>query len=176
MEHYYGDIIRKLFLAGGIIMLLGLPFVYQSIPSPLTFAIFFVLVIIILAGFLSPRHRRAIAVDVLVAAVCLGTFEYYAINAYLAADGPFFFVNQVLAFVFFFALYYGTKTLRGIALYPHEKERRESPAIEVLKMQYASGDIRQKEFEKKLEHLRRAQNSSNHHEEEIEHVDSLGNG
>ena len=115
-RHYHGGVVRRLFLVAGVIMIVTLPLVSERISIPLfTASLFTVLVIGVGAGFLSPRQRWVIIADLLISALAFIVFAFAALDAYFAASAAsfFFWVNQTLALVFFFALYFASKTLRG---------------------------------------------------------------
>lgn len=113
MYHYYGDAIRILFLVAGVIMILTLPFFKNLIPMPVFFSVLALVIIATAAGLTSPTKRGVMILNVFVSLVAFSIFEYYAITQYGTVDPIFFFSNQALAIVFFFTLYYSTKTLRG---------------------------------------------------------------
>lgn len=112
--HYYGDIVRILFVTAGLIMLITLPFFGNLIPVPYFASIIIILTIAILAGLTNPVQKWIAMIDTGVSVVAFVGFEYYAIQAFSQkSDFLFFSINQVLAIIFFVALYYSTKTLRG---------------------------------------------------------------
>lgn len=113
-RHYYGDLARILFICGGLIMLTTLPILGNIVPVPYFVSIILILVLSVLAGVTNPVQKWINLVNVFVSVVAFVVFEYYSVDAYTHTKGFFFFfVNQVLAIIFFVALYYCTKTLRG---------------------------------------------------------------
>lgn len=116
LPHYYGDIVRKLFLWGGLIMLLTLPFFNQFLPVPAFVSMLAILVIGLVAGFTNPLQRWVMFLDIVVALVGLIAFEYHAVSQYSVIPLLLFLIDQLLAVIFFFALYFSTKTLRGITV------------------------------------------------------------
>ncbi len=114
---YHGDIVRKLFLLGGAVMLLAIPFDRGLLPLNTSVISILVLLIALLAGVTNPRQRSIMTVNILVAAFVLLVFEYYALNGFTNGDGLLVVViRQLLALNFFFALYFAAKTLRGALL------------------------------------------------------------
>ncbi len=117
--HYYGDIVRRLFVAAGIIMIIMMPVLQQSL-SALTFiSLAAIVAIAFFAGFTNPAQEKSVLWDTLVSLGALVIFEYHAILAYRAAQTFWnmnFVTNEVLAVIFFFALYYSMKTLRGMSI------------------------------------------------------------
>jgi len=114
--HYYGDIVRKLFLAGAIIMLLTLPVLNPLLPLPIFDSLLTIIILSLVAGLTSPRKKWTLFVNEIIAIGAVIAFEYYAVNYYIAysAESTIFLVNQLLAVIFLFALYYNTKTIRGM--------------------------------------------------------------
>ncbi len=116
-RHYYGDTVRILFMvAGGI--LLGLspshPELLPFSPLAITLAVLFVA---IFAGITNPKQFWIVVVDTVVSALGLAVFEYFAVESYrsgVPVGNIIFLAQQLLALVFFFALYYSSKSLRGM--------------------------------------------------------------
>lgn len=115
-EHYYGDIVRKLFLLAGILLLVAIPLDTELYASYLTLGIVAALTLILLAGFTSPRNRKTTVGDMVVAALGFVIFEYFAVNHYVVHQNFFemvFMLRQALALVFIIAVYFCSKTFRG---------------------------------------------------------------
>jgi len=93
-----------------------LPFFNDLLPQPIFFSILSVLLLIILSGYLSPRYKGLVAASVPVSAGAFLIFEYYAIQASqeMGVQSLFFVINQSLALVFLFAVYYATKSTRWL--------------------------------------------------------------
>ena len=113
--HYYGDVVRRLFIASALIMIGTLPFVNHLLPVSSVVSIIVVIMIGSLAGFLSPKKGWVIILDFVISMGGVLVFEVYAIDSYAKqqAGGLLFFINQTLAIVFLFALYYSAKTVRA---------------------------------------------------------------
>ena len=112
-SHYYGDAVRKLFLAAGVIMLVALPFFNQLLPVSVTTSLLAVLVISVVAGLTNPMQRWVMVLDVLLSLAAALVFEYHGIVGYTTSPLFLFLTNQALAIIFFFALYLSVKTLRS---------------------------------------------------------------
>ena len=113
--HYYGDIVRRLLLAAGIILLFAILVDREYLSFYLLVGVFGALAFTILAGLTSPLNRFVISANVVISAVMFLIFEYFAIDAYLKTMDFFdstFFLRQLLAVVFIAITYYSTKTLR----------------------------------------------------------------
>lgn len=120
-RHYYGDAVRFLFMLAAIIMLVTLPFLSGKLPVPIYVSILVILLIGILAGITNPLQKWISVLNAVIAVGASSIFEYYAVKSLVAYQVTtlYFITNQVLAFVFLFALYYSIKTLR--AMYLKEK-------------------------------------------------------
>ncbi len=112
--HYHGEVVRRLFMAGGAALLISLPLVRDVLPLNTSVLLILILLLAVLAGITNPKYKWIIFSDVVVAALALTIFEYYAISG-IAHDGTklVIIVRQLLAINFFFALYFAAKTLRG---------------------------------------------------------------
>ncbi len=114
--HYHGDAVRRFLLAGATIMLIALPLLNSFIPFPIAVSLFAIIILIVMAGFMSPGRNWVIILNEVIIIVAILIFEYYAVNYYISYSwsSPLFIVDQVLAINFLFALYYNTKTFRSI--------------------------------------------------------------
>ncbi len=119
-EHYYGDKIRVIFLVSGLVMLCSFPFFSSLIGVPVVISILSIIALVILGGLLSPVSRLMFWISSIVPIIGFVLFEYYAWYTFtnLPASVPlhvyFFWVNQFLALMFFFATYLSIKTLRSM--------------------------------------------------------------
>ncbi len=116
VTHYHGDIVRRLFLAAGALMLATTPFFQTRLPVSAYVGMAVVLVLDIAAAMMNPLMRRLAYFESLAALIGCATFEFYAIRDFDVSD-PLFWTNQALALLFFFALYYAVKTARAAALH-----------------------------------------------------------
>lgn len=117
LRHYYGDVVRKLFLVAALLMVGAYPLFYSFINVPHFLSILAVVIVVLLAGFQNPLHYFVPLINTLVAIIGFVLFEYKSTDVYLNADLyslEFFLVNQILALLFLAALYYSSKTLRGM--------------------------------------------------------------
>ncbi len=119
-RHYYGDVTRRLFIAGGIIVLVGMPFFADYLKQMVALSAFGVIGIALIAGFANPRSRNVQILLLLVSSAAVLFFESYA--AYLYSTVPlegrgllFVAATQILAIIFFLALYFSAKTVRGMS-------------------------------------------------------------
>lgn len=116
--HYYGDLVRFLFLLGAVVMLLTLPILNNLLPVSTFVSIFIILALALFAGFTNPRLKSTAIINTGVAIAGFVVFEYYAVSAYVTFGKftLFFTTNQILAIIFLIASYYSVKTIRGMLL------------------------------------------------------------
>jgi hypothetical protein len=120
IRHYYGDRVRILFILIAAIMLVTTPFLQERLPVPANISIFGVLVLAILAGFVSPRSRVIIVLNFLVSIGTLVIFGSQTIASYKISLDLFFWGNLIMSVLSLFALYYSSKTLRGNLMYKNQ--------------------------------------------------------
>ena len=115
--HYYGDDVRRLFIAGVIVMLVSLPFFGEYIRVSAFYYILGMIFIGLVAGFTSPVNRWIVALNLLISILALYFFESESIAAFNGCGTEkgkwYFLTNQLLAVIFLAALYYSAKTVRG---------------------------------------------------------------
>ena len=66
-SHYYGDIVRRLFLGAAALMLITLPFLQSFIPFPVFVSSFAALALTLCAGLIAPGRTWIVFLDLLVA-------------------------------------------------------------------------------------------------------------
>ena len=117
--HYYGDSVRTLFIIGGLIMIISYPFFSSFISLPIPLSIIGVIALAIFGGLMNPKQKWIMALNTIIPIVAFVIFEYAAVYTYLNLSPAqdvhvaFFWVNQALSLLFFFAAYLATKTFRG---------------------------------------------------------------
>ena len=119
--HYYGKIIRLIFIIGGLVMLVTFPFFGNLVNLPLPISIFIIILFVVLGGLINPLSKWVFILGSIIPIFALAMFEYYAFHTYqnLSAGSSsmniaFFWINQALALLFFFATYLSVKTLRAM--------------------------------------------------------------
>lgn len=115
IPHYHGDKVRILFVIAGLLMLFALPFYQHIIPIPIIFSILAILIIGFMAGITNPRLMSIALTDMIISLSGFFIFEYMSIS-FFDENKLFALVNQILAGIFFIAIYFSTKTLRGFLL------------------------------------------------------------
>jgi hypothetical protein len=111
--HYYGDVVRRLFLLSALLMTITLPFFAAEIPGPFELSIFVIPLLVLAAGLTSPSQTWSHFLNTFLAVAGSIVFEYYAVLSYQASDQKYFAVNQILTVLFLFATYFSVKTVRG---------------------------------------------------------------
>lgn len=120
--HYYGDVVRTLFIISGLLMIVSYPFFRSFISAPVSLSIVGFVAFAILAGLTSPKQKWIIVLNTITSIIAFVVFEYAAVYTYInltpAKDVhvAFFWVNQVLSLIFFFTSYLSTKTFRATFL------------------------------------------------------------
>lgn len=98
-------------------MIFSYPFFKTLINIPVWVAIGWVLIISIFAGLQTPRYRWSAMINVIVSTIAFCTFVYKSSNFYLSDLYPeqplYFWVNQLLALIFFFGIYFSIKSTRA---------------------------------------------------------------
>lgn len=112
--HYYGDIVRKLFIASAAVMIFFLPFIKDELGWPVFLSVCAVFILGLAAGFTTPRRLDMSFYNVVISLAGLLMFEFEAIVAYGKDNYSFllFWGSQLLAILFLFALYFSAKTFR----------------------------------------------------------------
>ena len=119
LSHYYGDKVRTLFMLGGLIMLISFPFFSRLLNLPIMASLFFFILLFLLSLLTNPKQKWIMILDILVSVVAVLSFEYHAVYTYSditpgdSLRAGFFWINQILALIFFFAAYLSTKSFRG---------------------------------------------------------------
>lgn len=116
--HYYGDMVRSLFMLAALVMLITLPFVNDLLPVSLPISILGILFLGIFAAITNPLQIWTTIFNVAISIIAFLIFEYYSIDAYykFSFQSLLFWTNQILSIIFLFAIYYSIKTLRGMFL------------------------------------------------------------
>lgn len=111
--HYYGDMIRKIFLICGFIMLSTLPFLKENISAPIFYSLLLILILAFFAGMTNPKLRYIVVGDIFVSLVGFSIFAFSAISRFDNFN-LFIVTNLALAALFLYAFYLSIKTFRGM--------------------------------------------------------------
>lgn len=110
----YSDIVRKLFLICGLVLLITLPFLRTTIPSGISYPIILILALTFFAGMTSPKQKHIIIGDIFVSVLGFAIFMYQATSKFTTFFDLFFITNFSLAILFLFAFYWSLKTIRSL--------------------------------------------------------------
>lgn len=116
IPHYYGDIVRRLFLVSGAVILIALPINNEVLPVHISITTALVIVMIIFAAITNPFQKWVAVVNVWMSGFAVLLFEFLAVVGYADDEMQLFMIRQILSLLFFFALYYSSKTLRAMLL------------------------------------------------------------
>ncbi len=111
---YYGDLVRKLFILCGLVILITLPFLKTLIPGPIYYSLTLVIVLAFFAGMTNRKFKKILVVDVIISGIGFIVFAYQAIMHFIGLFDLFFVTNLILAVIFLFAFYWSIKTARGL--------------------------------------------------------------
>lgn len=114
IPHYYGDLVRIIFIIGAIFVLLGIPTMASIFNIPAIIPIISVAILGITAGITNPVQLFSLRLNVAVSVIFLIFFAYMGWYSYASGVGGFAgFINQVSAVLFLIASYFSVKSLRG---------------------------------------------------------------
>lgn len=116
IPHYYGDVVRQLFIVAAALMLITAPFYASTLKVELPFEIAGALVLIALAALANPHSKLIMMGNAVVAGVGLVIFQTWALYTYSEASWMQFILREVLAVLFLAAFYFSMKTLRAFLL------------------------------------------------------------
>lgn len=118
IPHYYGDYVRRFFMAAALSMLLTLPFFPDMLPwAGSTWTLVFVIVLVFCAGLTSPRRKFVMFLNAVIALFGVLIFEYAAILRFASDPVMLTLFQQAEAVIFAYALYYIGKSIRGVRMY-----------------------------------------------------------
>lgn len=118
-RHYYGNVVRGIFVLVGLLMLATFPFFNDLVPVPLWLSIGIIAMLAVFGGLLNPAQRWILVVNTILPIVGLIVFQYEAAYAYAhipvteTRRVAFFWANEIVSLLFFIATYLAVKTARG---------------------------------------------------------------
>lgn len=114
IPHYYGDIVRILFIIAAVVVVGGAPLYSDALTQQMPFIIFAAIALVGLAALTSPKSVWSIRLDAVLAGVIAVVYETWALWGYQTGTAPQFVVRQVPALIGMFAFYFALKTLRAM--------------------------------------------------------------
>ncbi len=114
IPHYYGDLVRIIFIIGAVFVLIGIPYMTKALGVPAIIPIIAVAMLGVTAGITNPIQLFSLRLNVAISVIFLIFFAYIGWYAYNeGGNGVIGFSNQVGAVLFLIASYYSVKSLRG---------------------------------------------------------------
>jgi len=116
IPHYYGDLVRQLFIAVAVVWVAG-DAVYGGylLPLSLPAQLMALLLLIVLAALTGPHGRVVMLLNAIAAALGVFVIELFALPAQSTEPTIMLLLQELMAFFLIFALYYSIKTLRAYA-------------------------------------------------------------
>ncbi|HTR18666.1 MAG TPA: hypothetical protein VMH91_01635 [Candidatus Paceibacterota bacterium] len=124
LRHYYGDVVRILFVILALMIAISTPF-GGDVPFGLAVGVPTVLVLIILAGLTNPRGKLILMADAAVSIIGVILGEWFAIETFTQQAYISFAVLELICVLFLISLYFSMKTVR--AMESHMVGRAEPP-------------------------------------------------
>lgn len=116
IAHYYGDMIRSLFLGGTALMVFAAPFYTEELFAEIPFIIIGAVVFVALAGLTNPVSKFVMTANATCAGAAAIVYGAWGLLSYTSEDPIAFVLREVIAIIFFFALYFSVKTLRNMLM------------------------------------------------------------
>lgn len=117
IPHYYGDIVRVIFITGAVFMLWGISRMTELLNIPAWLSIVAIAILGISAGITNPVQKRSLQINAIISVVFMMIFAYVAWYAYNESIGKEVeLANQIAAILFLGASYFSIKSLRGASV------------------------------------------------------------
>jgi hypothetical protein len=119
--HYYGDITRILFILAAVLLLVAIT-TGKSLPLSSSDTVIAAIILVVMGGITNPAQRWIHWVNEAIAILGVLIFGNSAINNYRAGvsvGDPSYLYVELVALTSLIALYYTTKTIRGLMLRTH---------------------------------------------------------
>lgn len=115
IEHYYGDVVRQLFVGAALVICLAIPLWGDLLPVGTFSEIAAAILLVLLAGITSPHGKMIFLYNAIVAAFGALLLEVFATSLYHEQSLELFLAREAAAILLLFAFYYSVKTLRAMA-------------------------------------------------------------
>lgn len=115
VPHYYGDVVRIIFVICAIVIALMIPLGGSLAVSFIGMPI--VLILIVLAGFTNPHSKTIMILDTIAAMLGILVGEMYAIAAFLSHTLFVFLTFETLCVLLLVALYFSAKNVRAAMMH-----------------------------------------------------------
>lgn len=116
IPHYYGDQVRRFFILGALYISVAIFFFPDFVDqAPVAFIIALVILIALAAGLTNPKQSFTAMLNMALAAALFALFQYEAVYGYQTnVELGLSIIRQGAAIIFLIALYFATKTVRGL--------------------------------------------------------------
>lgn len=116
IRHYYGDIVRQLFVAGSVMMIVAAPLYAESFAVQMPLVVLGVLAVVGLAAFTNPHNKTVMALNVVVSAAVIVLYEVWALWGYRAGAPVALILREAVVVIFLGGFYFAAKTLRAMLM------------------------------------------------------------
>lgn len=115
IKHYYGNLVRVIFIAGAVLMVIGLPTMTRILDLPVALSIAGIVVLVVAAGFTNPAVQVSLVANAVISIIYTIAFAYVAWHLYTnrSVHQSFLVVNQIATIAFLVASYFSVKSWRG---------------------------------------------------------------
>lgn len=113
IPHYYGDIIRQIFVVVAVLMLVGAPFYGDELRKELPFELLGGITLVALAALTNPQSKSIMVFNSIAAAIGFFLYEFWALYGYDTSTWFVFLLRQLIAILFMAAFYFSMKTVRA---------------------------------------------------------------
>jgi hypothetical protein len=116
IPHYYGDIVRGLFITIALAILVSSALYSRAISAALLLPIVGSMVLITLAALTNPHSKAIMRLNAVASGVGVVVFEVWALTALSSGTLVGFVLFEATAILFVFAFYFSMKTLRSMLM------------------------------------------------------------
>lgn len=124
IPHYYGDIVRQLFLGGAALMLLASPLYATSLKMEFPFEVLGAFLAVGFGALTSPHNRWIMVGNTIIAGTGMVIFAGWGLMEYEFISPIAFVLRLAIAAVCLFTFYFAVKTVRAMSLHQIGKHER----------------------------------------------------
>ena len=117
IPHYYGDVVRVLFVVVAVLLLISIPMFGTVLPFGVPAQIVGAIILVLCAAFTNPHSKWIVVANAIIAGCAVMLFEAAGIFLYTKDAIPLFFVREAGALLMLFALYFSVKTARSFIMH-----------------------------------------------------------
>ena len=117
VPHYYGDIVRQLFICVAALMLVAAPFYADALRVELPFEIVGALTLVAVAALVNPNTKATLFASAVASGVGAVVYETWALYGYMDSSWSQFLLRQFLAVLFLLGFYFSVKTVRAFLMH-----------------------------------------------------------